>query len=145
MTWTGAFHLVEAVGSFATAVGVGFVWWQIRLVKQQARTTFEDGLTREYRRIMKSIPIEVWLGLDLPTDKERQDRCRDAIYRYIDLSNEQAFLHDKKRVTPETWRDWSEGIKTNLGLPAFKKIWEQVKKECPKSFSELRKVVDPCL
>ena len=31
---------------------------QIDLARQQATTTFEDGLTQQYRRIMESIPRE---------------------------------------------------------------------------------------
>jgi hypothetical protein len=58
--------------------------------------------------------------------QEQQQRCRDAIYRYIDLSNEQAFLHEKKRVTDEAWIEWRTGIKGNMELPAFKEVWLEV-------------------
>ena len=64
------------------------------------------------------------MGSELNTpDKERQDHCRDAIDRYIDLSNEQAFLHDKKRITDETWMEWTGGITTNMKLAAFRHVW----------------------
>lgn len=62
-------------------------------------------------------------------------------HRYIDLSNEQAFLHNKKRVTDEAWTEWSDGIKYNMKLPAFEEVWEQVKEKCPASFKELRVLV----
>jgi hypothetical protein len=99
------------------------------LVRKQATTSFEDSLTAQYRKIMKDIPADIWLGAHLTTlTKEHKDRCRDAIYRYIDLSNEQAFLHDKKRVSEEAWTEWRTGIKGNMELPAFKEVWTEVSK-----------------
>jgi hypothetical protein len=111
------FHLaieaVQAVGSIATAVLVLITWQQVkqlkeqvRLAQKQATTSIEDHLTEQYRGLMEHIPIDVWLGAELKVlaaDAERQSRCRDAIYRYIDLSQEQAFLYCKRRVTHETW------------------------------------------
>src|ERR1700692_1136966 len=115
--------LVDAITSIATAIISFLPWRKIRLLREQATTTFEDSLTEHYRRIMESIPTDVWLGLALETlDKERHDRCRDAIYRYIDLSNEEAVLHDNKRVTEEAWKEWSEGIRANMKLPAFREV-----------------------
>ena len=142
MTWTEAFQLTQALASIATVVLVILAWQQIRVVGKQARTTFEDSLTGQYRKIMEDIPTDIWLGSELSAlDEEQQHRCRDAIYRYIDLSNEQAFLHNKKRVTDEAWTEWSDGIKYNMKLPAFEEVWEQVKEKCPASFKELRVLV----
>jgi hypothetical protein len=142
MTWTEAFQLTQALASIATVVLVILAWQQIRVVGKQARTTFEDSLTGQYRKIMEDIPTDIWLGSELRAlDEELQHRCRDAIYRYIDLSNEQAFLHNKKRVTDEVWTEWSDGIKYNMKLPAFEEVWEQVKEKCPASFKELRVLV----
>ena len=142
MTWTEVFKLSEAVTSIATVVLVFLVWRQIRLAGKQATTTFEDGLTEQYRRIMENIPTDIWLGSELKAlNEECRDRCRDAIYRYIDLSNEQAFLHNKKRVTDEAWIEWSDGIKLNMKLSAFAEVWTQVKEKCPASFKKLRVLV----
>src|ERR1035441_3047204 len=142
MTWTEAFQLTQALASIATVVLVILAWQQIRVVGKQARTTFEDSLTGQYRKIMEDIPTDIWLGSELRAlDEALQHRCRDAIYRYIDLSNEQAFLHNKKRVTDEVWTEWSDGIKYNMKLPAFEEVWEQVKEKCPASFKELRVLV----
>jgi len=123
MTLTAAYQLAE-IGSFvATVVFVIVALWQIMLVRKQSTTTFEDNLSKQYRKIMESIPTDVWLGSELKTlGEEKLDRCRDAMYRYIDLSNEQAFLHNKKRVCDETWTEWSDGIKSNMKLPAFQEV-----------------------
>ncbi len=54
MDWVS---IVDAVASVATAVGVLLAVWQIRMAKQAARSTFEDGLMQQYREIIKKIPI----------------------------------------------------------------------------------------
>jgi hypothetical protein len=88
---------------------------------------------------MEDIPADIWLGAELKTLNDGQrDRCRDAIYRYIDLSNEEAFLYGKKRITKDTWIDWHKGIKANLKLPAFAQVWAEVRKKNPAGFEELR-------
>ena len=94
--------IIQALACIATVVTAFLVylaWKQIKLVKEQATTSFEDGLTQHYRQIMESIPINIWLGSALETlNEERQNRCRDAIYRYIDLCQDQVVLHAKKRI-----------------------------------------------
>jgi hypothetical protein len=141
MTYGEWLLLVQALASIATVVLVVLAWQQIRLVRKQATTTFEDTMTAQYRKIMEDIPTDIWLGSELKTlTKEHQDRCRDAIYRYIDLSNEQAFLHNKKRVTDEVWTEWRIGIKGNMELPAFKEVWSEVSQKFRDSFNELRSV-----
>jgi hypothetical protein len=133
-------HQIIQDGAYiATVFLVYLTWRQITIMTHQATTSFEDHLTEQYRRVMESIPIEIWLGSELETlDSEQRARSRDAIFRYIDLSNEQTFLHDKKRISDKTWPEWSDGIKANLKLPAFREVWEEVKKKCPESFRELK-------
>jgi hypothetical protein len=110
--------------------------------RKQATTTFEDSLTAQYRQIMQDIPTDIWLGAQLKTlANEHQQRCRDAIYRYIDLSNEQAFLHEKRRVTDEVWTEWRTGIRGNMELSAFKEVWSEVSQKFRDSFKELRSVI----
>ena len=53
--------MVQALASVATVVLVVLTWQQVRLVRRQATTTFEDNLTAQYRKIMKDIPTDVWL------------------------------------------------------------------------------------
>lgn len=144
MTTASVPQVVQAVASLATVALVYLTWQQIGLVRKQATTTFEDSLTAQYRRIMENIPTDIWLGSQLETlDKETQGRCRDAIYRYLDLSNEQTFLHTKKRVTDEAWNEWIEGIEGNMELPAFKEVWAEVAQKCPDNFKELRSALGP--
>jgi hypothetical protein len=132
-------ELIQTIASVATVVAVVLTWLQLIQVRKQATTTFEDRLTEQYRRIMENIPTDIWLGAELKAlDDGQRDRCRDAIYRYIDLSNEEAFLHSKKRVTEDTWIEWRKGIKTNMKLPAFAEVWAEVNEKSPAGFEELR-------
>jgi hypothetical protein len=137
-----ALELVEAFASIATVILAFLAWRQIRLLREQATTAFEDSLTEHYRSIMTSIPTDVWLGAELNTlAKERHDDCRDAIYRYIDLCNEQAVLNNMERVRDETWIEWCKGIRGNMDLPAFNEVWAEVREKCPGNFAELRALV----
>jgi hypothetical protein len=141
-------HLIDIIktgASIATVVGVFLTWRQITLVRKQATTTFEDRLTEQYRRIMEDIPTDIWLGSELRSldleHLEHRSRCRDAIYRYIDLSNEEAVLHNHKRVTDDAWIEWSKGIQSNMKLAAFVEVWKDVKIKSPRSFEELTALV----
>jgi hypothetical protein len=144
---TSFLQITQIGASIATVATAGLVflgWKQIKLVREQARTTFEDKLTQHYRRIMEDIPTDIWLGSELQSlDKDRQERCRDAIFRYLDLCQEQAFLHDSGRVTDDTWTQWCEGIRANMRLPAFNEVWQEVQEKCPYAFLELRSLIRP--
>ena len=136
---TQLIQIIQAIASLATVGAVILTWRQLRLVRKQATTTFEDRLTEQYRRIMEDIPTCIWLGSELKALREEQrDRCRDAIYRYTDLSNEEALLYSMKRVTDDAWIEWRKGIKSNMKLPAFIEVWAQVNEKSPASFEELK-------
>jgi hypothetical protein len=129
---------VTAIASIATAVGVLMAWWQIRLAKQQAITQFEDNMAREYREIALRLPVRALLGEEL--DEKEYAQALDDFYHYIDLSNEQTFLRQNKRISAETWKNWCDGIKSNLSRPAFRKAWEEIKSRANDSFAELRRL-----
>jgi hypothetical protein len=135
---------IQAIASLFAAVGVYLLWRQVREAKEQARSTFEDGLAHEYRDIIATVPITALLGGDLGEDEQRKHRL--SFYRYFDLSNEQVFLHDKKRrIRDETWEEWKTGITWNLQLPAFRKAWSGIQELLTDRggiFSELRSLVE---
>ena len=126
----------------ALSASVGLVvvaWWKLALLIEQSRTTFEDGLTGQYRTLMESIPMDVWLGSELQgLDAEQRFVCREAIFRYLDLSNEQAFLQKQGRVRLDTWEVWKRGIEANMKLPAFDEVWREVMQKAPANFEYLR-------
>ena len=131
-------ELLTAAASLATAVGVIVAAYQIRLTRQLSRTQFEDDLTKQFREIIRRIPIEALLGEEL--GEEAYDRTRDDFFRYIDLSNEQVFLRRNDRVSARTWKLWCEGIKAFLSRPAFGRAWGEFKDKSPDTFKELRRL-----
>ena len=131
-------ELLTAAASLATAIGVLVAAYQIRLTRQLSRTQFEDDLTKQFREIIRRIPIEALLGEEL--SEEAYDRTRDDFFRYIDLSNEQVFLRRNDRVSARTWRLWCEGIKAFLSRPAFGRAWGEFKDKSPDTFKELRRL-----
>lgn len=131
-------ELLTAAASLATAVGVIVAAYQIRLTRQLSRTQFEDDLTKQFREIIRRIPIEALLGEEL--SEEAYDRTRDDFFRYIDLSNEQVFLRRNDRVSARTWKLWCEGIKAFLSRPAFVRAWGEFKDKSPDTFKELRRL-----
>lgn len=68
MTPTEGFQLAQALASIATVVLVILAWQQIRLVRKQATTTFEDSLTAQYRKIMENIPTDIRGAGQTPSD-----------------------------------------------------------------------------
>jgi hypothetical protein len=130
-----------AFGALGTAFSACMAWRQLRVLRKQAASTFEDRLTEQYRKIMRRIPVDIRFGLDLDElDKTDLEGYRGAIFSYIDLCNEQAFLRSKKKISKEVWAEWEPGIVRNMKLPAFSSFWAQVKDKCPDSFQELRKI-----
>lgn len=127
------------VAAVATAVGVFLAWWQIRQGREQAITNFEDGVAREYRELAQKIPVAALLGKKL--SETEFEKSLDLFYHYIDLSNEQVFLRKKGRIRKETWKNWQDGIKSNLSQPSFLSAWEAFKQNAPAdSFEELRRL-----
>lgn len=137
MNW----QAVEAIASGVVALGVFVAVFQLWQSKGQNITAFEDGLSRQYREIFKTIPVKALLKEELTQDEIT--RAKGGIYFYLDLCNEQAFLRYKGRVTKSTWKDWSDGIRLNLSLPEFEKVWKEIKLKAPPGiFGEFRRLED---
>jgi hypothetical protein len=71
---------------------------------------------------------------------EEFEREFPRLYQCIDLINEQIFLRMNGRISRATWRNWQEGIKSNLERPDFAKARALIKKGATGSFTELRKL-----
>mgnify|MGYP000207760153 CR=1 FL=1 len=133
-------HLINwnTFAAIATALGVLVGANQMRQNGKLAQSAFEDTLDQQYRNLSMEIPVDALIGKDV--SQSQKDKTRECIYNYLDLSNEQCFIRKKGRVTPDTWNDWCTGIKANLGKPAFKVVWDEVKSEAPGTFSFLEKL-----
>lgn len=112
---------------------------QLEVVQEQARTAFEDDLSREYRAIVSELPADAFY-----TDgrTELTEATRRAFYRYFDLSNEQLFHIRKDRVSSSTGDQWRDGIRGNLAIGAFRAAWDDLEPHLSDEFFEdLRDVV----
>jgi hypothetical protein len=125
----------DTIASIATAIGVGIASWQLWEGRRLAQTTFEDSLDQQYRSLAMQIPVDALIGM--PVAQEAKQAVRENIYNYLDLCNEQIYLRKKKRIRHSRWVDWCAGIKENLGKPAFREVWEEVKNKSPETFSFL--------
>ena len=129
----------EALTALATVVlcvGVVFAAQQIMLTKEQARDRFEESLQREYRSIVRELPVEVFLERPLPVDV--RVACLGLFYRYFNLTNTQARLANAGRIRKETWKHWQKGILSNLVRDEFRRAWKEISKNAPDQFANLR-------
>jgi len=109
-----------------------------------------SGLARTDRRRRSKTTWNANTARSRPTSLSRRRsgrrwrlRCGGgarAFYRYIDLTNQEVFLRSQRRIRPETWASWREGIAHHLRRPAFKAAWDQIKAEAVDDFPELRRL-----
>ena len=131
--------VLSAVAGVVSATGVILAFRQLRLMKQMATTEFEDGFNREYRDLIGRLPTKAILGEELTDDEHRQ--ALDELIHYIDLCNEQVFLHRQGRISAITWATWREGILANMQRPAFARAWREVQDRRPGNFQELERLL----
>jgi hypothetical protein len=129
--------VVSAIATSVTAVGVWYARHQLQTTREIAQVQFEDALDREYRALANELPKKALFGLEL-SDSE-YEAAFDELYCYVDLCNQQLQLRQRGRISADVWTNWSEGIRDNLSLPAFKRAWTEIKRKS-KSFRELRKL-----
>jgi hypothetical protein len=128
------------VGALGTAVGAAFIGAQIGVSGRQARTQFEDGMTSIYRGLVAELPVQVFF--DQAVAQELVAEKLSVFYRYFDLCNEQAFLHEQGRVSDQTWRQWRDGIEGNITRSAFKAAWAEIGLKVGEDFQELRRLLE---
>ncbi len=127
------------IASLATMVGIFIASWQLREAKKQAQTSFEDALAKEYRELSMGIPTKAFLKKEL--SEAEYSEAENDFYHYFDLSNSQTFLRQINRVRPQTWKYWSDGMKSNMRRPAFKMAWERISSQANGDFAELRLLI----
>lgn len=139
MSYTDIIQLLGAAGSVFTALGVLVAIYQLYLAGRLAQTQFEDSMSKEYRDIAINIPTKALMGHAL-SEAELQEHL-DQFYRYFDLTNQQIFTRQRKRISHKTWVEWRGGIKNHLQRTAFAEAWKYVKENC-EDFKELRRLED---
>lgn len=134
---------LEAIATAATAVvaALGFLYTVRGIARagREERTKWEDELTREYRDIVKALPLRVRLSESVEDGEIEKDLS--TFLEYFDLSNQQVLLQKMGRVSPETWKEWLAGIRGSLQTgTAFGKAWDIIKKRSPNLFAELKEL-----
>jgi hypothetical protein len=118
-------------GSVLTGIGALFIIYQIQQRSDQFTKEFEDGLTKEYRQIVDDAPTLAFLGktreqIGFAGYEENQYKFDDAIYRYLDLTNQQIHLRREGRVSRSTWKEWDEGMREHLKQPEIARTLHEV-------------------
>jgi len=124
------------VGSIATAIAVLVAAWQVKQNNILHRADYEDAFDRQYRDLAMIIPMDAFLGKE---QNSRPEEVREAVFNYFDLSNEQIYQHSKGRISSDTWKDWSAGIKANMNRPTFARVWSEVLEDAPGTFTYLER------
>ena len=125
-----------------TAVGVAFAGSQLVFNRRQSRTQFEDGLTSLYRELVAELPVEAFFKMEVADEIVQEHRA--VFYRYFDLCNEQAFLHEQHRISQITWEQWKGGIEANMERSAFRKAWlNEIEPHVDGDFEEFRRMLPP--
>lgn len=133
---------ITAGASIAACIGLVYAKQQLKLTADQARTNFEDGLSREFRDLIKDLPVRVMLGEDLSDDELSRETTLTTFYHYFDLTNYQVFLRSKKRISEDAWSEWMQGIHEVCTLPAFERAWRLIRVRRPNLFADLSKFRD---
>ncbi len=111
------------------------------MAHRQNVTSFEDSFAREYRELAATLPTKALMGKEL--SEEEHNAHLDEFYHYFDLCNEQEFLHQRGRISRNTWKFWHDGIASNLQRPAFRRAWNEICTQTKSDFSELRAIFPP--
>lgn len=136
--WNIISSVATALASLATALGVCFGAWQIKVGKEQAQATFEDSLDQQYRSLSMELPVSVLIGE--PVVENDRMRVRELIFNYLDLANEQVYLRAKGRISKYTWASWCGGIQLHLAKPAFDEVYIEIKEKC--DFTYLNRLIE---
>jgi hypothetical protein len=124
-------EIVRTVAALVASGSVVVAARSFRHTKEQARTTFEDALAREYRDIAGRLPPGAFYQdgrADLGEEHQQ------ALFRYFDLSNEQLRLIEEGRIRPSTARVWSAGIKDLMTRDTFQHAWSELAAGVPDDF-----------
>ncbi len=133
---------IASIGAaVVTIVSLPIGVFQLWASRRQAVTSFEDALTQEYRQITQQLPAEAMLGEEARPEWFRDHAVMSAFFRYFDLTNYQIFLRKKRRVSRTTWREWEDGIRSNMKLPAFAQAWSMIQPKRSASFADLQRLL----
>ena len=126
LTFSEAIDLATLV---AAVVGLIFVWWQIRQVKEQLFLQHFADYTKRYQEIILQFPESInepSFDVALP---EHRDKVMRQMRAYTDLCFEEWFLNQNFRLHPKIWQTWDAGMTTAFSKRAFRDGWSAIKKD----------------
>ena len=132
--------VVDTVAQWATAVGAGFVAFQLWQTQRALRATYERTFVDRYERIMADIPLAAVLEgrlSETATDDERQVIER-AFFDYFELCEEELYFRKLGRISRRTWADWSEGMALHFRNDAFASELENLAKRVAPGSADTR-------
>lgn len=138
------FQIFEVFSHLAAVLGIGFAGYQLLQSRQQAITTFEDSMAKEYRELASRLPTKVFYDYPHSEELTPREKCKaqDEFYRYFDLTNGQIFLREAGRISEQTWMFWCDGIKSNMHRAAFRTAWEDIGGKATLDFAELHLLME---
>ena len=117
MNWNALAAIATAVAAVAAAAGFLATVRQIKAAARQDRTEWEDELTREYRQIVRHLPLSARLNGQMQDGDI--EKFLSIFLDYFDLSNHL-------------------GIKGVLQAGPFAAAWSIIKQRNPDLFAELK-------
>lgn len=130
-------------------VGLGLTFYQLKQYEKGQKTALENDLNQEYRKIWREVDSQLLMDPEYGREggNPLSENERDAIYSYVDLTNQQIFLRKRGRITNSRWKDWEAGMETMIKHPPIGETWEDIKKETNsehgRDFDELRELESP--
>lgn len=104
--WSSFASAAIGAAALATIIVVGV---QIRLQRTQLHRDLENLYVTRYWSIMDRLA-----DAEMAPAGEREARRTLAIRAYLQLSEDECDLRAADRVTDATWREWIDGIQTQL-------------------------------
>ena len=113
--------VVATVAQWATAIGAGFVAFQLWQTQRALRASYERTFVERYEQIIAHVLLAALLEGRLPdtvtdTDPEVIER---AFFDYFELCEEELYFRKLGRITRRTWADWWEGMALQFRNDAF--------------------------
>lgn len=125
--------LVAAAELAAVVIGIAAIWLNLRALRDQLRTHTFIEYTGRYARIWDNLPAPARSRRgDFDTTKlssEERVQLMNVVRGYLNLSSEEYWLYQSKRIDKGTWEIWRLGIIDTVKLPWFRSTWEEVKDE----------------
>lgn len=116
--------VIEPIASIASAVGAGFVVFQLRQAQVELRSAFERSFVERYERIAERLDLKALLGHPPSRKLSLDDPEVKVFFQYFELCEEELYYRAVGRVSRRAWRDWWEGIALNFRSPAFSEVFE---------------------